>query len=274
MQKQGGTMDQATLDAFAGAGKPCLQCAGAVGRRQGCAAGDNLPGAQIAVRMNVLGRLAGDGWMAGQVNGVGDQCCRHIRFCCGGGQNGGAVGNPEAEAAAMTSACRNAPRGHRVGHAELPQRGAILQRHAKGERLARVKMNGDVPAVVHVSPSGVGLGDHRGKNRICNTARHSGHGGDKPLVCIGLCGPHHTAGGLCLSRALDQISPGAQQGQLIHQPLQDAVKRSLCGVKHLRAVVICADDQINRAVLQMQPGAAGQWRGLRAHQPSSPSVQR
>ena len=137
-----------------------------------------------------------------------------------------------------------------------------------------VELNGDVPAVVHVSPSGVGLGDHRGKNRICNTARHSGHGGDKPLVCIGFCGPHHPPRRLCPGRALDQIAPGAQQGQLSHQPLQDAVKRSLCGVKHLRAVVICADDQINRAVLQMQPGAAGQKRGLRAHQPSSPSVQR
>ena len=78
-------------------------------------------GAQIAVRLHHTGRLAGNGRMARQINGIGDQGGGNIGGSGGFGQHRHAIGHAHRQAAPAAPAGGNAAHAHRGLQGNAPQ---------------------------------------------------------------------------------------------------------------------------------------------------------
>ena len=178
------------------------------------------------------------------------------------------IGNAERKTAAVTPAGRHAARRiaridpHRLQHAIAV--GPVHQ--ANRELLALAKMQRDVAAIVDIGAIERRCRQHRAKDFLCHTAGDGRHRRDEAIRSEWGNGRMHAARNRSLQRATQGMSGLAQLSQfgaqLVEQAAQAARRRRIGGA-NVGLPTIRLDDQIDRAILQMQPPAVGKQRDLR-----------
>ncbi len=189
---------------------------------------------------------------------------------CDGGarQHGDGVGNAERKAAAMAARGGDAARNI-VGIDGDGAHDALRVRpvhQADGELLAAGQMQRDVAAIVDIGAVERCGAEHGGKNFLGDAAGHRRHRRDE--FCRGkrrhrrMHAPRDNA----LQRTAHRIGRLAQLGQLLAEFIEQAGEapgRGVIGRANIRLGPLRLHDQIDRAVLQMQPLAVGEKRDLR-----------
>lgn len=155
-----------------------------------------------------------------------------------------------------------------MGDVDPAKIGTVKAGHGGAKRLAGFKVKRDIAAIVHIGTRQRTGGSHRRQNLIRYCTGNCGHMGDKSGLYMWAHRPIHPARHRPLRFFRDGRHGTAQQRQFAYQffqygikPFRRRLKRPLPGVS---PAGICADDQINRAVLQMQPAAVTQQQGDRS----------
>lgn len=228
---------------------------------------DHFTAAKVAVGLHLVGGGAPDACVIRQIDGIGDQCRGNIG---GGGilaQHRHAVGNAKRQAAPALPAGGNAANAGIMADVDKAKIGTIKASHGSSKRPARFKVKRDIAAIVHIGTRQRTGGNHHCQNLIRHRAGNRCHMGDKASTGMWAHRTIHPARhppqrffrGFCHGTT--------QQRQFAYQFFQNGIKpfrrRLECPLSGILPAGICADDQINRAVLQMQPTAVTQQQGDR-----------
>ena len=133
-------------------------------RRESPDSPGDQPFAQITIGSKIARRHTHYCRMPRQVDCVGNHCRRRIRYRSGVGQNGDRVGNPQRKTAATPSTgCDSANRMFELDRGRIPKSEGRSGRsnHSDDKSFSRHKMNRNVAAIIHVSPSQRGCRGHR-----------------------------------------------------------------------------------------------------------------
>ena len=146
----------------------------------------------------------------------------------------------------------------------LPQQGGPLghRNEPDVEGLARRQEQRDVAAVVHVGAAQATAGrGHLGTDLVGDSPGHGGHRRDEPAV-----ERPHGRGHAARDRPrepLPRLERSSQRRQLGHELVEEwaeSLPRPPVGACHGRGRCPCLDDQVDRAVLQVQPRTVGRGR--------------
>ena len=162
-------------------------------------------------------------------------------------------------------------RGGNAAHAIARRDGHETVGRSDREAFAIGQVNGNVAAIVDIGAVQVCRLLHGLQNFVRHRARHRRHRGDA-LTPAGLHGLHHAAGHRPVYWQPLRRDPGAQQRQFADQLLQQAFEPGTGRQErppYLRRFPVGPDDQVDGAVLQVQPLAVGQHGSLDAHAPGS-----
>ncbi len=214
--------------------------------------------AQIRVGVERMSGHAFDGGVLG-VDRVGDQGRGDIGGRGGSRQHGHRVSDPERLAAPLPAAGRNA--ADAIPRPDLDQavqrRVAVVEHHGRPIGVALADPKGDVAAIVHIGAGEPGRGLDGVEDVVGDSPGHGRHRGDEILV-VGQTGVAHAAGDGACQRGTDRL---AQEGEFGDQPRQGIGEDRPGPFERLRAGGIrsvTVDDQVNRAVLEMDPASVGQ----------------
>ena len=230
-------------------------------------AGDE-PRAEIAVGLQLVSGPADNGGMLGQIDGIGNDGGGGIGLRRGSRHHGHGIGDAERKAAAMATAGRDAASGI-VGmdHHRAQQAMAIRPIHqADRELLAIAKMQRNVAAIIDVSARQSRRAQHRAKDLLGHRACDCGHRRNEAITCKGCHRRMHAARDDTLECASPRIGRPSQFAELFAELIEqpgEPPRRGLIGRAHICLRPLRLHDQINRAVLQMQPPAVSQKRDLR-----------
>ena len=223
------------------------------------AAGDE-PIAEIAVGLEGPGGKAGDGAMAWQIDGIGDDGGSGIGIGGTCRQHGHRIGDAEREAAAAPAAGGDAAQlvggGERGLGEERGPVGTIDQSDAVAR--ARRQMEGDVAAIVDEGAVEFRRRRHGREDFLGDGARHRRHRRDEAGTGVGERCPPHAAGDVA---GREFRRRPAQQGKLGAQFIEDgreaAAGRGKCKRPGI-APTLGADDEVDGPVVKMEPAAIGQ----------------
>jgi hypothetical protein len=251
LKKERRTMDETPCLCRPGRSKARIKRAIALSRQQGTDRSCDRQGAKIAVGLDIMGRAAGNGRMAGQIDGIGDDRGGGIGHGGGGRKHADRVGNPERERAAPPSRSGNAAR--RVLRMKNAAVGKTRARgNGRRQAFAGAKVHGNVTTVVHI-----GFGNAAAKQRrqdfICHRPGHRRHRRDEGRAKRGNRAAHD------LRHRPDErriTGSHAQRRKFRHQFLQKpgkACHRPPVTGLHRSRLAPGLDQQIHRPVVQMQP---------------------
>ncbi len=268
-EAQHGAVDQSGREQLAGAVCAGLKRVFDLAMRERADIARDKTIAEIAVRLQQIGRASRDRRMARQVDCIGNDGRRRVGLRCGPRQHGHAVGDAEREAAAMAAAGGDAARGiiglddHGPHHAE-----AIRPVHqADGELLAATEMQRDVAAIVDIGAIERRLIQHRTEDFLGHCARHRRHRRDEAVGREWRDGRMHAARDDAFQHTACRHGRLAQFDQFRTEFVEqagEAPRRGIIGRANFRRSSLRAHDQVDRTVLQMQPPAIGKQRDLRS----------
>lgn len=258
LQVKGCRADQSGVAHFFGDDQTALQRMVNFRARKRCAVGGDKAIAQVTVILQIAGRAAGDGRVIRQVDGVCDQSRGDICLCCCASQNRDAVGDTQRQAPPPTARSGDAANPVTRGDLNPAQIATFDRGHGRGEPLPRCQMQRDIASVVHIGTTQRRSLTHGVQNLIRDRPRHGSHWCHKRPAMRTNCTRHATSNTALKARAI-RCHGLAQLCEFANQFLQNRLKPRLCGLERRLSRAICPDDQVNRPVLQMQPGATGQY---------------
>ena len=135
-----------------------------------------------------------------------------------------------------------------------------------GKLLRAGKMQGDIAAIVDIGAIEPRRGQHGAEDFLCDAARNGRHRRNKMIGRKRRHGRVHAACDDAAQRAAGGIGGLSKLGQFFAEFIEQSVeapRRRLIGRPHLAIASACANDQIDRTILQMQPLAVRKKRDLR-----------